>query len=183
MSYWTAAQLQPMRDRLALHCLALAGFEVYQPRLREHRLVRGRPAESALFPGYAFVSIELQWCAARWCPGVVRLIMDGVQPARVPDTVIKSIRDRERDGVIELPGRLFKPGDRVRLLAGPFRGHLAIYASMSGPERRGVAADPRRSATRYARRAACRSGNVPDPSKRNQAPAPRPATYAPLIST
>jgi transcription antitermination factor NusG len=39
------------------------------------------------------------------------------------------------EGAIELPRRLLKPGDRVRLLAGPFQGHLAIYAGMSGLER------------------------------------------------
>jgi transcriptional antiterminator RfaH len=61
--------------------------------------------------------------------------MDGIQPARVPANVIEAIRDRERNGVIELPRRLLKPGDRVRLLAGPFQGHLAIYAGMSGSER------------------------------------------------
>jgi hypothetical protein len=69
VAYWTVAQLQPQRDRVALHCLGLAGFETYQRRLRECE----RERASALFPGYAFVAIELQWHAARWCPGVVRL--------------------------------------------------------------------------------------------------------------
>jgi transcriptional antiterminator RfaH len=82
-----------------------------------------------------FVAIELQWHAARWCPGVIRLVMDGLQPAKVPDAVIEEIRGRERNGAVELPKRALRYGDRVRILAGPFRGHLAIYASMSGPER------------------------------------------------
>jgi transcriptional antiterminator RfaH len=56
----------------------------------------------------------------------------------VPDVVIEEIRGRERNGAVELPRRLFKPGDRVRLLTGPFQGHLAIYAGMSGSERAGV---------------------------------------------
>jgi transcriptional antiterminator RfaH len=137
MPHWTAAQLQPNRERLALHMLAQQNFAVYAPRLRQRRTIRGRreDSEAPLFPGYAFVLIQLQWHAARWCPGVVRLVMDGLQPARVPDAVIEEIRGRERNGAIELPRRLLKPGDRVRLLAGPFRGHLAIYAGMSGPER------------------------------------------------
>jgi transcriptional antiterminator RfaH len=135
--YWTAAQLVPHRERLALHMLAQQSFTVYAPRLRQRRINRGRreDTEVALFPCYAFVAIELQWHAARWCPGVVRLVMDGLQPARVPDTVIEEIRSRERNGAVELPRRLLKPGDRVRLLAGPFQGHLAVYAGMSGSER------------------------------------------------
>jgi len=43
--YWAAAQLQPRREALAAHCLALAGFTVYTPRLREHRVLRGRRVE------------------------------------------------------------------------------------------------------------------------------------------
>jgi transcriptional antiterminator RfaH len=137
MSYWTAAQLQPRREHLALHMLLQEHFTVYAPKLRERRTIRGRPADSEapLFPGYAFVLIRLQWHAARWCPGVARLVMDGLQPAKVADAVIEEIRGRERNGAVELPKRRLQYGDRVKILAGPFRGHLAMYAGMSGPER------------------------------------------------
>src|SRR5262245_61907412 len=131
--YWAAAQLQPQRDTLALHFLQQAGFETYAPRLRERRTVHWRKVVKTplLFPGYAFVWIELQWSRARWAPGVVRLIMDGLAPAVVPPAVIAEIRSREVAGLIELP----KPptvrlGDAVRILRGPFEGKLAIYAGM-----------------------------------------------------
>jgi transcriptional antiterminator RfaH len=137
MGSWTVAQLVPNRTSLALHMLAQQNFTVYAPKIRELRVIRGHKTEvlSALFPGYAFVLITLQWHAARWCPGVVRLVMDGMQPAKVPDGVIREIRNRERNGAIELPRRVPRRGDRVRILAGPFRGHLAIYASMAAHER------------------------------------------------
>jgi transcriptional antiterminator RfaH len=137
VAYWTAAQLEPNRERIALHLLTQERFIVYAPRLRVRRTVRGRreDREAPLFPGYCFVWIELQWHRARWCPGIRRLVMDGLQPAKVPDVVIEEIRGRERNGAIELPKRRLKPGDPVRLLAGPFQGHLAIYAGMSGLER------------------------------------------------
>jgi transcriptional antiterminator RfaH len=62
MSYWTVAQLQPQRERLAVHCLGLSGFETYLPKLRERRVVRGRKVDvnPPLFPGYLFVLVELQ---------------------------------------------------------------------------------------------------------------------------
>jgi transcriptional antiterminator RfaH len=139
MAYWAVAQLQPTRERLALNLLARADFQVYAPRLREWRAMPSggplRQREFPLFPGYAFLLVQLQWHAARWCPGVIRLVMDGLHPARVPDRVIEEIRARECNGVIELPRRQLKAGDRVRILAGPFRGHLAMYAGMSGLER------------------------------------------------
>ena len=43
MAYWTAARYMLAQERLALHFLRLAGFEVYLPRLREQR-DRARPA-------------------------------------------------------------------------------------------------------------------------------------------
>jgi hypothetical protein len=69
--FWCAARLMPRREALAVHCLALAGFNIYLPRLRERRVVRGRRVEVSppLFPAYCFVLIALQWHAARWCPG------------------------------------------------------------------------------------------------------------------
>src|SRR5262249_7954784 len=129
------AQLQPRCDGLALHFLAQAGYETYAPRLRERRTVRGCRVTRTplLFPGYLFVLIELQWHTARWAPGVARLAMDGVVPARVPDGVIAQIRARERAGLIELPR--FKPGDPVRVLRGPFREQLAHYQEQTAPER------------------------------------------------
>jgi transcriptional antiterminator RfaH len=136
--YWAAAQIRPMQERLALHCLALAGFVTYTPRLRVRRARRGRDVEAAplLFPGYAFVAIELQWRAAHYAPGVIRLVQDGQQPARVPDAVIAELRGRERGGLIELPKpRVLQAGDPVRIRHGPFAGRLALYAGMKPRER------------------------------------------------
>ena len=80
--------------------LTLAGFEVWLPRVRERRIVRGRRTivTPALFPGYLFVCIQLQWHAARYCPGVVRLVMDGERPAKVPDQIIDELKGREKEG-------------------------------------------------------------------------------------
>jgi transcriptional antiterminator RfaH len=137
MAFWACAQLLPQRERFALQMLAQARYETYAPRLREWRTMRNgqRQREVALFPGYVFLVVTNGWYAARWCPGVGRLVMDGLQPAKVPDAVIEEIRGRERNGAVELPKRRLQYGDRVKILAGPFRGHLAMYAGMSGSER------------------------------------------------
>ena len=138
MAYLAVSRLALNHERLALHCLTVAGFTTYLPRLRERRMSHGRKIErrSPLFPGYCFTWIELQWSAARWAPGTLGLIMDGLQPARVPGAVIAELRARERNGVIELPKpRGLRSGDQVRIIRGTFRGHLALYAGMSGRER------------------------------------------------
>jgi transcriptional antiterminator RfaH len=138
MPFWACAQLQPRHEHLALCTLGLAGYETYLPRLRQHRVSHGRKIESRppLFPGYLFVLIELQWHAARWSPGVMRLVLDSGVPARVPDRVIDEIRSRERGGLVDLPkAPRFKPGDRVRVWHGPFAGHVGLYTGMKPRER------------------------------------------------
>src|SRR5262245_35919168 len=138
MGYWACARLEPHRERLALHCLGLAGYTTYLPRIRERRVSHGRRIEvrPPLFPGYCFFVVEAQWHTARWSVGVIGLIMDGLRPARVPDAVIHEIRDREIGGLIELaPPPALRRGARVRILRGPFTGHLAIFADMKPRER------------------------------------------------
>jgi transcriptional antiterminator RfaH len=139
MAYWTAARYVPAQERLALHFLRLAGFEVYLPRLREQRIVRGRRVEvtPALFPGYCFVLIELQWHAAAYAPGVASLVRNGGGgPAHVPDNVIAELRSRERGGLIELSKPLGpRIGSRVKVTTGPFGGQLGIYAGMRARQR------------------------------------------------
>ena len=70
-------------------------------------------------------------------PGVIRLIMDGSRPARVPDGVVDELRRREQaDGLIRLPKpRGLQRGDRVLIREGPFADRIAVYAGMSGAQR------------------------------------------------
>jgi transcriptional antiterminator RfaH len=135
MSYWACASLQ--RVELGLHFLKLNGFETYTPLIEREPNAKGVNGTALLFPGYTFVSIELQWSRANRSPGVHRLIMDGEHPARVPDGVIADLRAREgSDGLIALPTRPpFQRGDRVRIVRGPFRDQLAIFAGMRPRER------------------------------------------------
>jgi transcriptional antiterminator RfaH len=136
--YWCAARLEHRHERYALHCLGVLGYATYFPRLRVRRIRGARKIETAppLFPGYCFVAIELQWHAARWCPGILGLVMSGERPVRVPDPVIAEIRSRERHGLVELPKPPGpRPGAPVRILRGPLEGQLGLYAGMRAQER------------------------------------------------
>jgi transcriptional antiterminator RfaH len=138
MAYWAAARFQPKYEKLALHFLGLAGFEVYAPRLREQRLARGRKVEVTplLFPGYAFVLIELRWYDAHRAPGTIGLVMNGGGPAHVSNDIITALRARERNGLIELAKpRGLRSGDQVRVVSGPFGGQLGLVAGMRPHQR------------------------------------------------
>ena len=137
--YWACAQVEPRRERLASYTLGLAGYEIYQPLLREQRRSRsGRKiiVTPPLFPGYLFLWVVRGWWDARWSPGVIRLIMDGLVPAHVPDAIINEIRSRERGGFVELlKPRGLKPGMRVRVIGGPLREQIGMLAALRPHER------------------------------------------------
>ena len=137
MSYWAAAQLETHRTQLALHLLGLNGFTTYAPRIRTPRTTPNQRGESWLFPGYAFVWIELQWHGARWAPGVVRLVSSGgAEPAKVPVSVIDDLKARERNGFVQLPKvRGLERGDKVRVTHGPLNGSIAIFDGMRPHQR------------------------------------------------
>jgi transcription antitermination factor NusG len=65
-------------------------------------------------------------------------VRNGGVPAILHDAEIESIRQRERNGVVELEERQFVPGAQVRVLSGPFTNHLGIFSDMNGCERVGV---------------------------------------------
>jgi transcription antitermination factor NusG len=122
----------PQRERLALHCLGLAGYTTYLPRLRERRISHGRKIEvrPALFPGYLFLEITNGWWDARWSPGIAALLMSGDAPAVVPMHVILEIKSREVSGLVELPKPGLKPGARVRVVHGPLQGLPGLFVGM-----------------------------------------------------
>jgi transcriptional antiterminator RfaH len=137
VSYWACARLVPQRERLALHCLGLAGYTTYLPRLRERRISHGRKIEvrPPLFPGYLFLQITNGWWDARWSPGIAALLMSGDAPAHVPDGIIADIRAREVRGLVELPKPGLKPGARVRVVHGPLQGLPGLFVGMKPRER------------------------------------------------
>ena len=72
--------------------------------------------------------------------GRMKLIMGGEEPQRVPDVVISSLRDRERNGLIVLPTPApsaphFQPGDKVRVKVGPLMGFPGLVSTMRPRQR------------------------------------------------
>ena len=135
MSYWSVAQTQVMRESTATDNLEREGFTVYAPRIK--LVERGRLRIVPLFPGYIFVQIAEHWWPIVTTVGVVRLLRQGEQPAKLGDGFVTALQRRERDGFVRLPKappRLNK-GDTVRVLRGTFAGHLAIYDGMTAKER------------------------------------------------
>ena len=129
MAYWAAAQLQPKRDQLALHCLKLFGFETYAPRLRDQRTIRGCKVIKTplLFPGYVFVCMALRdRLQVQQVPGVAHLVGFDGTPAALPDEEIQALRASLESGVRAEPHPYLNVGRRVRLKSGPLAGLQGI---------------------------------------------------------
>jgi hypothetical protein len=73
---------------------------------------------------------------ARRAPVMASLIMNGLSHGVHSQQRHCEIRSRERNGLIDLPRPFgLRPGERVRILRGPFSRHLALYAGMRSRER------------------------------------------------
>ncbi len=88
-------------------------------------------AVEPLFPRYLFIRLRPGDTAKSWAPirstkGVSRLFSFGIEPARVDDGLIELLRALQASEQTE-PERLYKTGERVRLMEAPFAGIEGIY--------------------------------------------------------
>lgn len=132
--YWAVAVCMTNREDFVGKLLTRDGFEVYGPRTRVQRRT------AALFPGYLMVKVIVRWYPIRWCPGVMRLLMNGDHPAKLADAIIAEIKGREVRGLVKLPKEpgAIETGSRVRITTGNFIGKVGIYQGMNGAQRERV---------------------------------------------
>lgn len=136
MSFWSVAQTQSLRERLAAQELEKAGFAVFFPQIRFRQ--NGRWRITGLFPGYIFVEINDHWWSARWTRGILRLLgPSGCPPARLPESVIGEIRRREKNGfvILEPESKKLQKGQQVRIIGGRLDGQLALFEDQTKHER------------------------------------------------
>lgn len=137
---WYAVHCKPLKEREAAAALEnYLGLGIYLPEIR--RRFRGKISHAPFFPRYLFVQADLQTVAAsriNAAQGVVHLVAFDELPQPIPAEVIDAIRERlahlnAQGGLAE---HNFRPGDRVRLKDGPFRGIEAIFAGPMTPSTR-----------------------------------------------
>lgn len=100
-------------------------------RRLEHRLV-------GYFPGYIFVALDL--AADPWRPvngtiGVRSLVMFGDRPAPLPNGFVEYLQAAADDQGLLIPEIKFSPGDKVRILSGPFADIVGTMDRLEGAAR------------------------------------------------
>ena len=141
MQAWYLIFSKPQRERLAKENLERQNYHVYLPLVRHRKRVGGRYRTliEPMFPRYMFIRLDDtndDWGPIRSTIGVANLVRFGTVPARLPDSLVQLMREREDDeGIQNLPEQELKPGDPVRIVEGVMAGYEAIYQSGSGSKR------------------------------------------------
>lgn len=132
---WYAVHTLPRGEATAEAHLLRQGFEVFLPRfarvVRHARKIKRRKAP--LFPRYGFVRLDLtrqRWRSVNGTAGVASLVMGRDLPLAVPTGVVEALLACATcEGVVDLDHGL-RPGDPVRLIAGPLAGQLGILTRL-----------------------------------------------------
>lgn len=138
---WYVLQSKSHKENQVYSYLRSQGHEVFYPTLTTRSAKRPGTRVRPYFPRYMFVHADLEEVGIsclKWLPGAIGIVQfDGVA-ASVPESFIYHLKRRLDE--IEAAGGLtfdgLKPGDPIRITAGPFAGYEAIFDSrLSGEER------------------------------------------------
>ena len=133
---WYVLRTRPRAERQVSLLLMMRDAEHYLPLVSGSR--NGKRMDP-LFPGYLFCRVEIpsvQWVEIRSLPGIAYVLNAQGSPLPVPEDLVESVRARVE---LENSGRAsarFKPGDRVRILRGPFQGLEAAFDRRLSPSGR-----------------------------------------------
>ena len=134
---WYVVLSKPKQEKIAAEHLRQQGGEVFLPLFRRERIIRGKrvQTEEPLFPGYLFLHIASDsplLYKVRYTIGARKLLVFGDQPITVSTVLINDLRLRSSNGNNE---PLYKTGQKVTLMSGPFRNYEAIFREFNGKER------------------------------------------------
>lgn len=150
MSRWYVVNTLPHQESRAEINLHRQGYRAWLPsikRLRRHAR-KIDTVRSPLFPGYLFVELDENeaWSPINGTFGVRRLLCHREHPLPVPARFIDALRQTlDEEGLVAVPETL-KPGQKVRLIAGPLvdcvgtllhlaaQGRVALLLSLLGQE-------------------------------------------------
>ncbi len=138
---WYVLHSKPHKEDFLLDQLRLSGLEAYCPFVRVSTVNPRARKIRPYFPGYVFVYVDFgkqKASALQWIPGATGLVSFDGMPARVPDGLVPTLRQRV-EAINASGGELLhklNPGDQVRIVEGPFAGYEAIFdARLPGTER------------------------------------------------
>lgn len=125
MKNWYVINTKSKKEFQVAKMFGQAGFEYYYPAYRHEGRIR------PFFPGYGFLYFDFpeQYQLVRFTRGVKRVEGNRQGPIPIPQEVVRAIKAREVDGLIELEKHGPEPavGDEVEVAEGPLKGLKGIF--------------------------------------------------------
>src|SRR5579885_2928056 len=137
---WYLIRTKQHREQLVNELLRNTVLQTFLPLLRTRRVQWGKTVDAIvpLFPCYLFAYLTLsehRFTVARTI-GVVGLVCAGSQPCVVDEAIVRQIRERTKNGAVELSDDTYCALQPVQVVRGPLRGLAAAFERyMSGTDR------------------------------------------------
>jgi transcription antitermination factor NusG len=135
---WYAVQVRTRYETTVADHLHRMEYELFLPlqQCRKRWSDRVKETQIPLFPGYLFCRFDTQKrLPILKTQGVIQIVGCGRQPIPVDETEIKSIQILVSSGLRSEPYPFLKPGARVRIESGAFRGLEGDLVELKGQRR------------------------------------------------
>lgn len=137
MNHWHLMYTKPHKEPQVNRLLLSQGIETFFPVLqleRGHSSGRRNNVRiEPFFPHYLFFHADLQSAGSsglQWLAGVRSIVHFAGRPAVVPDPVLAEMQQRldpYTEAILHKGEWLFRPGERVKIVKGPFAEMDAIF--------------------------------------------------------
>ncbi len=138
---WYLVYTKPRSESVAAENLMRQNYRTYLPLFKKVRIrnTQLQKVIEPLFPRYVFIELNTEtddWSPIRSTIGVSKIVDFGFTPAKVPDSLIYSLRDNENsDGLYEFVDKKLESGQTVEILSGPMMGYSGIFNNYSTKNR------------------------------------------------
>lgn len=125
MKNWFVINTKPKKEFQVEKLFTEGGIEIYNPKYMYENKIK------AFFPGYGFVYFDFpaQYQLVKYTRGVKRVVGSREAPTAIHEEVIREIKSREIDGLIELYkyGEEPEVGDEIEVMEGPLKGLRGMF--------------------------------------------------------
>ncbi len=129
---WYCLRAKARMEVLAAQTLGtLPDVEVFLPRTIRPRKEHSKPARP-LFPGYFFARFDakIHHRNVHFARGVSYIVRRNEVPVHVPPQVMLELKLISPDGILEIPDRPHSVGDKVKAIAGLFKGDEGVVTKL-----------------------------------------------------
>ena len=137
---WYVLHTRSRFENVVSDNLMKKSFEAFLPKVlvQSKRRDRKKMIRVPLFPGYVFVKTSLEpreHLEIVKTAGAVRLIGSNAGPVAVPDETVESLQIMVKSDDQICTGGMFRKGDRVVVVYGPFAGVVGSFVRYGGKGR------------------------------------------------